>query len=60
MVTSCKVAAFCCFLADVNLWINSKIEVLALKGVQDKTQKMAGKELMTKCWHYKGTVGAKL
>nr|XP_045758075.1 spermatogenesis-associated protein 16 [Mirounga angustirostris] len=37
-----------------------QIEVLALKGVQDKTQKMAGKELMTNCWHYEGTVEAKL
>lgn len=60
MITSCKVAAFCYFLADVNLWITSKIEVLALKGVQDKTQKMVGKELMTKCWHYEGIAEAKL
>lgn len=44
----------------MNLWITSKIEVLALKGVQDKTQKMVGKELMTKCWHYEDTVEAKL
>lgn len=44
----------------MNLWITSKIEELALKGVQDKTQKMVGKELMTKCWHYEGTVEVKL
>lgn len=36
---SWKVAAFCYFLADVSLWKSSKTEGLALKRVQDKTQK---------------------
>lgn len=55
-----KAAAFCCFLADVNLWITSKTEVAALKEVQDKAQKMIGKEVVTKCWHYEGTGETKL
>lgn len=44
----------------MNLRITSKLEVLALKGVQDKTQKLIGKEVLTKCCHYEGTVAAKL
>lgn len=40
----------------MNWWITSKIGVLALKGIQDNTQKITGKEVMTKCWHYEDTV----
>ena len=55
-----KATAFCYFLADVNLWITSKTEVSVLKEVQDKAQKMIGKEVVTKCWHYEGTGETKL
>lgn len=36
------------------------IDIKKSTRVQDKTQKMIGKEVMTKCWPYEGTVDAKL
>ena len=49
-----KAAAFCCFLADVNLWITSKTEVAALKKYKIKLRKWLGKKLWQSAGIMKG------